>query len=93
MSNDVEKLIQDLRSLPPDDRRNVLAALKGSPALDAAALASDEAADEAYQKLLLEAGLISEVRRRCRDQRSFERFQPVPISGEPLSRTIIEERR
>jgi hypothetical protein len=49
--------------------------------------------DEEYQKRLVQAGLLSEVRTRRRDQQVFERFRPVPITGKPLSETIVEERR
>lgn len=55
-------------------------------------LTEDEAADLAYQKHLLAAGLISEIRLRSRDPRAFE-FTPVETIGEPLSQTIIDERR
>lgn len=93
MANDVEKLIQDLRSLSPSDRREVLASLHETPVSASAPNPGNAEADEAYQKLLVDAGLIDEVRLRRRDQRSFERFQPVMITGEPLSQTIVEERR
>lgn len=67
--------------------------LAESPVPDAAPISEGSAADEAYQKLLVDAGLIREVRRCHGDQQSFERFQPVPITGEPLSRTVIADRR
>jgi len=49
--------------------------------------------DEEYQTRLVKAGLLAAVRPRRRDQWKFEQFSPVEISGEPLSQTIIEERR
>ena len=52
-----------------------------------------ELTDEDYQKRLVEAGLLKEVRPRRCDQQAFERFEPVEISGKPLSETVIEERR
>ena len=50
----------------------------------------DAAQEEAYFHRLIELGLIKEHRQRVPENRSF---RPVPISGEPLSQTIIDQRR
>lgn len=94
MPPEVERLIEEIRALPREDREALLAAVTddSSPELNRP-LTEDEAADEAYQKQLLAAGLIREIRLRRRDQRAFEQFTPVEIGGAPLSQTIIEERR
>jgi hypothetical protein len=53
-----------------------------------------ELSEEEYQQLLVDAGLLDRVQPRPpRDAASFDQFQPVKISGKPLSETIIEERR
>lgn len=93
MAPEVKRLIGEIRALPREDREALLAALSGASLSEPEEpLSEEEAADEAYQKQLLAAGLIREVRLRRRDQRAFE-FTPIEISGEPLSQTIIEERR
>ena len=52
-----------------------------------------EIADQKLQRRLLEAGIISEIKPPPRLLPSRERFAPVPITGEPISETIIRERR
>lgn len=94
MAPHVAKLIADIRSLPPEDRETIVKALSGTAAQPGQqSLTPEQAADEAYQRMLLEAGLISEIRLRCRDQAAFDSYKPISISGEPLSETIIRERR
>lgn len=93
MAPHVEKLIAEVCGLPRAEREAVLRAISASLAQsDRPAITDEEIADEAYQRQLLAAGLISEIRLRCRDPKAFE-FAPVEISGEPLSQTIIEDRR
>ena len=50
----------------------------------------DEDKEQAYWQLLLDQGLIKEVRPRPVDETPFT---PVQVTGEPLSQTIIDERR
>jgi hypothetical protein len=94
MTEQLGKLIAEIRALPLEDRQSVLAALADcSAAVDERSPLDEQAADEAYQRLLLAAGLITEIRPLRRDQTAFDRYTPVSISGEPLSQTIIQERR
>jgi hypothetical protein len=53
----------------------------------------DEIADQELQRRLLAAGVISEIKPPHRLLPARERFTPVPITGEPLSETVIRERR
>lgn len=94
MAPHVEKLIAEIRALPREDRETIVKALSERPqdAVDSS-LSEEQAADLAYQKQLLEAGLIREIRLRRRDQKAFDEYTPVEITGEPLSETIIRERR
>jgi len=50
-------------------------------------------ADQDMQRRLLQAGIISEIKPPPRLLPARERFTPVPITGEPISETIIRERR
>ena len=90
----LEKIIAEIRTLPPEDRDTIIRAVSetAAPARESS-LTPDQAADEAYQRMLLEAGLIREIRLRRRDQTALDQFQPIEIIGEPLSETIIRERR
>ena len=51
------------------------------------------ASDEALQRRLLEAGIVSEIKPPIQDFKPYQHRQAVPIHGEPLSETIIRERR
>jgi hypothetical protein len=93
MATDTDRLIQEIRSLAPEDRQRLQEALAAETRDDIPLLFSGQRADEAYQERLVQAGLLREVRPRHRDQQAFERFRPVEIVGKPLSETIIEERR
>ena len=49
--------------------------------------------DGELQRRLFAAGLLSEIRPSDRVATGTEEFTPVPIQGEPLSETVIRERR
>jgi hypothetical protein len=70
------------------DRKLAPPAVQGGSPLTAAELADQEA-----QRRLLAAGIISEIKPSRRVPTETERFTPVPIQGEPLSETILRERR
>ena len=56
-------------------------------------LTPEEVAEQALQRRLLDAGLISEIKPPPRLMPVRERFTPITITGEPLSETVIRERR
>ena len=56
-------------------------------------LTPEEIAEQEMQRRLLEAGIISEIKPPPRLLPARERFTPVSIIGEPLSETVIRERR
>ena len=56
-------------------------------------LTPEEIADQELQRRLLAAGVISEIKPPPRLLPARKRFTPVPITGEPISETIIRERR
>jgi Arc/MetJ-type ribon-helix-helix transcriptional regulator len=49
--------------------------------------------DAELQRCLFEAGVLSEVKRPITDLAPYRDRQAVPIRGEPLSETIVRERR
>jgi hypothetical protein len=53
----------------------------------------EELAEQEMQRRLVAAGVLSEIKPPPRFLPARERFSPVPIQGEPLSETIIRERR
>jgi len=50
-------------------------------------------ANEAMQKRLVEAGILSEVKLQISDLSAYRNRRAAPIQGEPLSQTVIRERR
>jgi len=50
-------------------------------------------ADQEAQRRLFEAGLLSEIKPPRRVSTGTEEFTPIVIKGEPLSETVIRERR
>ena len=57
------------------------------------ALSDAELADQQLQRRLMAAGLVSEIKPPVRRMTSTRAFAPITVSGEPLSETIIRERR
>lgn len=57
------------------------------------ALTEEERSDQELQRRLFDAGLLSEIKPPIRDLTPYRDRQPVPIQGEPLSETVIRERR
>jgi hypothetical protein len=64
-----------------------------SPATGQPDLTPEEIAEQELQRRLLAAGVISEIKPPPRSLPARARFTPVPITGEPISETIIRERR
>ena len=52
-----------------------------------------EEADLKLQKRLFEVGVLSEIKPPSRISNDDEPFVPIEIEGEPLSETIIRDRR
>ena len=65
----------------------------GTAAGEPPALSAEQMADQEAQQQLFAAGLLSEIKPPRRVSTGTEQFTPVMIQGEPLSETIIRERR
>ncbi len=95
--NEFNHLLESLAALSPaqmwDLRRELDSRLVSSSALDQATVTDEELAHQEAQRRLLEAGVISEIRPSRRVATGTERFTPIAIPGEPLSETVIRERR
>jgi Arc/MetJ-type ribon-helix-helix transcriptional regulator len=60
---------------------------------DPPALTVEQLADQEAQQRLFASGLLSEIKPPRRVSTGTEQFTPLMIQGEPLSETIIRERR
>jgi Arc/MetJ-type ribon-helix-helix transcriptional regulator len=56
-------------------------------------LTPEDIADQDLQRRLLAAGVISEIKPQITDMTPYRNRRAVPIQGEPLSQTVIRERR
>ncbi|MBV8126718.1 MAG: hypothetical protein JO114_03525 [Planctomycetaceae bacterium] len=56
-------------------------------------LTPEERADQDLQQRLLAAGIISEIKPPITDLTPYRNRRAVPIQGEPISETVIRERR
>jgi Arc/MetJ-type ribon-helix-helix transcriptional regulator len=65
----------------------------GMTAGEPTTLTAEQQADLEAQQRMLAAGLLSEIKPPRRVSTGTEQFTPITIQGEPLSETIIRERR
>jgi len=90
-------LLGSINGLSPEQmlqlRRELDSKLASSPALSQPALTEEELADQEAQRRLFEAGLLSVIKPPRRVSTGTEEFTPIVIKGEPLSETVIRERR
>jgi hypothetical protein len=52
-----------------------------------------EAQEDEFERYLLAKGVISHIPTRYETDDEFDRFEPIEVEGEPLSETIVRERR
>lgn len=62
---------------------------------ESAALVAEEteAREDEFERQLLAKGLIDNIPTRDETDEEFDKFEPIDVAGEPLSETIIRERR
>src|SRR4051794_39046013 len=63
------------------------------PAAGPPTAATEEANSQELQRRLFEAGVISEIKPPITDLTPYQNRQAIPIQGEPISETVIRERR
>ncbi len=91
----LEKVMQEVRTLAPDDRRRLRELLDALP--------YDGQANNEYEEIqrrekeceqqMLKKGVISHIPPPITDFAPYENRKLIKIEGEPLSETIIRERR
>ncbi len=90
MSANVERVLQEIKRLTPDELRQLRAALN-----EEEAVSKPKITEEEFEQYLLAEGVISEPKRHPteEDLARFRAYKPVTVKGKPVSETIIEERR
>jgi hypothetical protein len=91
MATDVERLIEQIKSLSLEDQSRVRDALNLHLMPDLPS--NGQSPELEFQLRLVEAGLLAEIKRPRRDEAAFKDRKLVEVKGKPLSRTIIDERR
>src|SRR5262249_9951160 len=89
-------LVESIKALSPDQMMRLRRELDSKLATQADAeppLTPEQAADLEVQRQLFAAGLVSEIKPPIRDLSGYRNRRAVPIEGEPLSETVIRDRR
>ena len=89
MSTPLQELVLKAKSLPPGERVELLRELEKLTTTEAAK--PSPSVKEQFLQQLVTDGVLKE--RHPRDAARFHRYQPVAYEGQPLSQTIIEDRR
>lgn len=84
----VQEVLEAVKELSPEEREQVKTLIDSLPPTKDITRAVQLANER-----LLAAGMMSEIKPPVKDLAAYLDRQPVPIKGEPLSRTIIEDRR
>lgn len=88
MSATLEKVIQEAKELNPDELRQLRALVDSLLSESEPTMTEDE-----FEDYLAAKGVIAPVNRSDETTGEFDQYQPVEVSGKPLSEMIIEERR
>jgi hypothetical protein len=85
-----QELIAEILKLPTEEQRQILEALRKSSS-DSSSQIDQPISEAEFEQMLLVKGIISEIPSRSDDHE--EDFEPIEVTGQPLSETILEERR
>ncbi len=83
------EILREIKKLPIPEKRDLFRQL--GEEINIAALSDEERREEEFERMLLAKGVISQIPPRWNDDEE-DSFEPVEISGKPLSETIIEDR-
>ncbi len=89
MSSMLDKIIEEVQQLPPDEQRRLREKLN---AIVPSSPTEDELED-AFERELIAEGVLGEVAPLPSDDPEFYAYRPVTVTGKPISEMIIEERR
>ncbi len=90
MSATLDKIIEEVRALSPEDQKLLQEWLKS---IVSSTIATEDELEDAFERELVAEGVLGEVKPLPRSDPEFDAYQPVTVKGKPVSETIIEERR
>ena len=83
-----DQVVEYVKALSPTQQQQLRALLDTLLAPSAPQLTEEE-----FERKLVEAGILSEVKPPITDFTPYQNRQPVKTTGKPLSEVILEERR
>ncbi|CAN5817906.1 hypothetical protein BH20ACI4_BH20ACI4_17550 [soil metagenome] len=86
----VEQIVNEVQTLSAEDLRKVRSVVDSLLEKKESKLQMTE---EEFEKKLAEEGFITEYKPPLTDFSRYENYKPVTVTGEPISETIIKERR
>ena len=89
-------LLSEIRKLSLDEAREVAERLEKylrEQEGRASATGDTEGREDEFERQLLAKGVVSHIPSRDETDEEFDNFEPIEVPGEPLSETIIRERR
>jgi len=89
-------LLSEIRKLSLDEAREVAERLANYLSeQESQELATDETEtpEDEFERQLLAKGVITHIPTRDETDEEFDKFEPIDVAGEPISETIIRERR
>lgn len=92
MSSASDKIIEQVRQLPPDEQRHIVEQLKTI----VPPLSNEDELEDEFERELAAEGFIDAAKPLTVDKEATQKFRdykPITVEGQPLSEMIIEERR
>ncbi len=85
------EVLEEIRKMPVSARQQVSDELRGELELPELAGLSDK--QQQFIKSMMKKGSITKLPRRLPESPERRNFKPITVTGEPLSETVIRERR
>lgn len=85
------EVLEEIRKLPLSERRQVSDKLRDE--LEQPELAGRSEKEQQFIKSMMKKGSIRQLPRRLPESPERRSFKPITVTGEPISETIIRERR
>ena len=85
----VERVLEELKALTPSEQRQVHTLLNSLLETHA----HPQATENEFHHMLLQKGIITNIPNPAEDADEDDEFEPVEVQGQPLTETVIEERR
>jgi TRAP-type C4-dicarboxylate transport system substrate-binding protein len=83
--------VGEIQKMPPTEKRQIL--LELAEELEQSREADLEAKEKQFVNGLRQKGLVTEIPLRLPDDELRRNFKRIEVKGEPLSETLVKERR